>query len=212
MLAISASPTTIAEILAMAARVRAGEMHDLRSRRRVSSPTTRPTTMWPRKISTSSTRLDAEEDEGAVSKALTKRLEELKVGGAGQVRRHGGNFEKLMRQGATRRTATSRQAVQLKAQMSVSPARSCRSASRSRRSSRLCDILRSQVDEVRRYERELRKIVVDKCGMPQRALHQDLPAQRAQPQVGREGDRRRQALQRDPGSATCRRSRSCSRS
>ena len=25
----------------------------------------------------------------------------------------------------------------------------------------------SQVDDVRRYERELRKIVVDKCGMPQ---------------------------------------------
>jgi len=32
---------------------------------------------------------------------------------------------------------------------------------------RLCDILRSQVDDVRRYEREIRKIVVDKCGMPQ---------------------------------------------
>ncbi|MDP1165919.1 sigma-70 non-essential region-containing protein, partial [Klebsiella pneumoniae] len=32
---------------------------------------------------------------------------------------------------------------------------------------KLCDILRSQVDDVRRYERELRKIVVDKCGMPQ---------------------------------------------
>ena len=33
-----------------------------------------------------------------------------------------------------------------------------------------------QVDDVRRYEREMRKIIVDKCGMPQ-ALHQDLPAQ-----------------------------------
>jgi RNA polymerase primary sigma factor len=32
---------------------------------------------------------------------------------------------------------------------------------------RLCDMLRSQVDDVRRYEREIRKIVVDKCGMPQ---------------------------------------------
>jgi RNA polymerase primary sigma factor len=32
---------------------------------------------------------------------------------------------------------------------------------------KLCDILRSQVDDVRRYEREIRKIVVDKCGMPQ---------------------------------------------
>jgi RNA polymerase primary sigma factor len=32
---------------------------------------------------------------------------------------------------------------------------------------RLCDILRQQVDDVRRYERELRKIAVEKCGMPQ---------------------------------------------
>jgi RNA polymerase primary sigma factor len=32
---------------------------------------------------------------------------------------------------------------------------------------RLCDMLRSQVDEVRRCEREIRKIAVDKCGMPQ---------------------------------------------
>ena len=32
---------------------------------------------------------------------------------------------------------------------------------------KLCAILRSQVDDVRRYERELRKILVDKCGMPQ---------------------------------------------
>ena len=32
---------------------------------------------------------------------------------------------------------------------------------------KLCGILRSQVDDVRRYERELRKILVDKCGMPQ---------------------------------------------
>jgi RNA polymerase primary sigma factor len=32
---------------------------------------------------------------------------------------------------------------------------------------RLCGIQRDQVDEVRRHEREIRKIVVDKCGMPQ---------------------------------------------
>ena len=32
---------------------------------------------------------------------------------------------------------------------------------------KLCHILRSQVDDLRRYEREIRKIVVDKCGMPQ---------------------------------------------
>ena len=32
---------------------------------------------------------------------------------------------------------------------------------------KLCDMLRSQVDDVRRYERELRRIIVDRCGYPQ---------------------------------------------
>ena len=32
---------------------------------------------------------------------------------------------------------------------------------------RLCQNLRSQVDDVRRFEREVRRIVVAKCGMPQ---------------------------------------------
>ncbi len=30
-----------------------------------------------------------------------------------------------------------------------------------------CHVLRTQVDDVRRFEREIRKIVVDRCGMPQ---------------------------------------------
>jgi RNA polymerase primary sigma factor len=40
---------------------------------------------------------------------------------------------------------------------------------------RLCQILRSQVDDVRRYEREIRKIVVDKCGMPQDHFIRNFP-------------------------------------
>ncbi len=40
---------------------------------------------------------------------------------------------------------------------------------------RLCDILRQQVDDVRRYERELRRIVVDKCGMPQEHFIKTFP-------------------------------------
>ena len=32
---------------------------------------------------------------------------------------------------------------------------------------KLCDMVRAQVDEVRKVERELRRIIVDKCGYPQ---------------------------------------------
>jgi RNA polymerase primary sigma factor len=55
MFAISASPTTIAEILAYADRIASGEMKISRPST-ASSPRTRPTTTWPRKTSTSSTR------------------------------------------------------------------------------------------------------------------------------------------------------------
>jgi RNA polymerase primary sigma factor len=32
---------------------------------------------------------------------------------------------------------------------------------------KLCDMVRAQVDDIRKKERELRRIIVDKCGMPQ---------------------------------------------
>ena len=32
---------------------------------------------------------------------------------------------------------------------------------------KLCDLVRGQVTDVRKKERELRRIIVDKCGMPQ---------------------------------------------
>jgi RNA polymerase primary sigma factor len=43
-------------------------------------------------------------------------------------------------------------------------------------SDRLCDMLRAQVEEVRRCEREIRKIVVDKCGMSQQHFIASFPA------------------------------------
>jgi len=39
----------------------------------------------------------------------------------------------------------------------------------------LCDTVRQQVDMVRRIERELRRIIVDKCGMPQEKFIADFP-------------------------------------
>jgi RNA polymerase primary sigma factor len=32
---------------------------------------------------------------------------------------------------------------------------------------KLCDMVRGQVDDIRKKERELRRIIVDKCGYPQ---------------------------------------------
>src|SRR4030095_1457896 len=40
---------------------------------------------------------------------------------------------------------------------------------------RLCEILRSQVEDVRRCEREIRRGAVDKCGMPQEHFIEAFP-------------------------------------
>ena len=40
---------------------------------------------------------------------------------------------------------------------------------------KLCDLVRNQVDDVRKKERELRKIIVDKCGMPQEKFIASFP-------------------------------------
>ena len=38
---------------------------------------------------------------------------------------------------------------------------------------KLCDLLRGQVLDVRKKERELRRIIVEKCGMPQETFVKD---------------------------------------
>jgi RNA polymerase primary sigma factor len=41
---------------------------------------------------------------------------------------------------------------------------------------KLCDMVRAQVDDVRKKGREMRRIIVDKCGMPQEQFIKDFPA------------------------------------
>ena len=160
MLAISASPTTIAEILTMAAKIRAGEMLISEAVDGFVSDDEADDYVAEEDFDEFD---DEEEDEGAVSKALTKRLEELKVAALTKFDALNLHFEK------TRRAYEKegyRSPTYNRAKMAVSgEIMSIRFTVKT--IERLCDILRSQVDDVRRYERELRKIVVDKCGMPQ---------------------------------------------
>jgi RNA polymerase primary sigma factor len=130
-----------------------------------------------------------DDDGNGGSKALTKKLEELKA--AALERSRAAHQLRQDAQGASRRTATSRPYNKA-----------------SRRSARADDdpLHRQDDREAVRHaalagrrraplRARDRKILVDKCGMPQ-AFHQELPAQRSQPEVGREGSRGRQALQR----------------
>jgi RNA polymerase primary sigma factor len=161
MLAISASPTTIAEILSMADKIRAGEMQISEAVDGFVSDDEADDYVAEEDFDEFDE--DDDEEEGGGSKALTKKLEELK--NAALVR-----FDALSTQFDKMRKAFEKDGYKSptynKAQSGVSgEITSIRFTVKT--IERLCGILRSQVDDVRRYERELRKIVVDKCGMPQ---------------------------------------------
>ncbi len=161
MQAISASPKTIAEILSMADAIGAG--------------TKQISEVVDGFVSTNEAddyvaeedfdEFDEEDDDDGQggSKALTKKLEELKSQALERfalVRTH---FEKM------------RKAYEKDGYRSASYA-GCQQQLTDdlmtirftvKTIERLCDVLRSQVDDVRRFEREIRKIVVDRCGMSQ---------------------------------------------
>ncbi|WP_374564170.1 RNA polymerase sigma factor RpoD [Ideonella sp.] len=169
MLAISASPTTIAEILAMADRIAAGEMQISE----VVDGFVAEDEADDYVAEEDFDEFDEEDDDdgNGGSKALTKKLEELKSQALtkfGELRIH---FDKMRK--AFEKEGYQSQAYN-KAQHAISEdLMTIRFTVKT--IEKLCDILRSQVDDVRRYEREIRKIVVDKCGMPQEHFIKTFP-------------------------------------
>ncbi len=170
MVAISASPTTIAEILAMADKIAAGEVQISE----VVDGFVAEDEADDYVAEEDFDEFDEEEDDDGAggSKALTKKLEELK--NAALVK-----FSELRVQFDKMRKAYEKEGYKSpaynKAQGGVSEViMSIRFTVKT--IERLCDILRQQVDDVRRYERELRKIAVEKCGMPQDHFIKTFPA------------------------------------
>jgi len=169
MLAISASPTTIAEILSMADRIGSGAMAISDAVDGFVSTDEADDYVAEEDFD----EFDEEDDDdgNGGSKALTKKLEELKT--AALVK-----FEVLRTEFDRMRKAYEKEgyksASYLKAQGAISnELMSIRFTVKT--IERLCGILRSQVDDVRRYEREIRKIIVDKCGMPQEQFIRSFP-------------------------------------
>ncbi|HJV61170.1 MAG TPA: RNA polymerase sigma factor RpoD, partial [Albitalea sp.] len=161
MLAISASPTTIAEILAYADKIRAGDMQISEVVDGFVSEDEADDYVAEEDVDF----FDEEDDDDGQggSKALTKKLEELKAAALAKFDNLRINFDKM-------RKAFEKEGYQSasynKAQQAIS-AELMTIRFTVKTIEKLCSILRSQVDDVRRYERELRKILVDKCGMPQ---------------------------------------------
>ena len=161
MLAISASPTTIAEILSMADRIGAGEMQISEAVDGFVAIDEADDYVAEEDFD----EFDEEDDDdgNGGSKALTKKLEELKKQALEKFSTLRLHFDKMRK--AYEKEGYKSPAYN-KAQHAISEdLMTIRFTVKT--IEKLCHILRSQVDDVRRYEREIRKIVVDKCGMPQ---------------------------------------------
>jgi RNA polymerase primary sigma factor len=107
---------------------------------------------------------EADDDDGkGGSKAMTKKLEELKMEAFRRFDVMRGLFEKLHKIYDKEGYGTP---AYVKAQQSVTEELMLiRFTAKS--IEKLCDLVRGQVDDVRKKERELRRIIVDKCHYPQ---------------------------------------------
>ncbi|KQV60464.1 RNA polymerase subunit sigma [Pelomonas sp. Root1217] len=169
MLAISASPTTIAHILEFATKIRAGEMQISD----VVDGFVAEDEADDYVAEEDFDEFDEEDDDdgNGGSKALTKKLEELKNAALVKLDSMSAAFDKMRKafEKDGYKSAPYNKAQQAISQELMTIRFTVKTIEK------LCDILRSQVDDVRRYERELRKIVVDKCGMPQEHFIKTFP-------------------------------------
>ena len=169
MAAISGSPATIAAVLAMA--------EDIRENKVVISTIVDGFNNLNEAddyvAEEDFDEFDEEDDDDGKggSKALTKKLEELKNAALERFDRMIVLFEKLRKtydkEGYGTPTYVKAQTALTTELMGI--------RFTAKTIEKLCESVRGQVDDVRKNERELRRIIVDKCGMPQATFVKDFP-------------------------------------
>ncbi|MDM0013829.1 RNA polymerase sigma factor RpoD [Variovorax sp. J22P168] len=165
--AISASPATIAEILRLGQEIRDGKVVISTIVDGFSNPNEADDYVAEEDFD----EFDEEDDDDGKggSKALTKKLEELKRDALERFDRIASLFEKVHK--IYDKEGYGTPAYQ-KAQHALSEElMTIRFTART--IEKLCDLVRTQVDDVRKKERELRRIIVDKCGFPQEDFIRD---------------------------------------
>ena len=159
--AISASPATIAEILRLGEDIREGKVVITTIVDGFSNPNEADDYVAEEDFD----EFDAADDDDGKggSKALTKKLEELKHEALTRLDKLRDLFEKVHKIYDREGYGTP---GYIKAQKALSEElMSIRFTAKA--IEKLCDMVRTQVDDVRKKERELRRIIVDKCGYPQ---------------------------------------------
>jgi RNA polymerase primary sigma factor len=159
--AISASPATIAEILRLGEDIREGKVVITTIVDGFSNPNEADDYVAEEDFD----EFDAADDDDGKggSKALTKKLEELKREALIRFDKMRELFEKIHKTYEKEGYGTP---TYIKTQKALSEElMSIRFTAKA--IEKLCDMVRSQVDDVRKKERELRRIIVDKCGYSQ---------------------------------------------
>jgi RNA polymerase primary sigma factor len=159
--AISASPATIAEILRLGEDIREGKVVITTIVDGFFNPNEADDYVAEEDFD----EFDADDDDDGKggSKALTKKLEELKGEALSRFDRLRELFEKVHKiydkEGYGTPHYVAAQKALSEELMSI--------RFTAKAIEKLCDMVRGQVDDIRKKERELRRIIVDKCGYPQ---------------------------------------------
>ena len=167
--AISESPATIAEVIRLADEIREGKIVISTVVDGFSNPNEADDYVAEEDFD----EFDEDDDDDGKggSKALTKKLEELKKEALNRFDKVAELFEKIHttydKEGYGSPTYGKTQKALSEELMTV------RFTAKS--IEKLCDLLRGQVLDVRKKERELRRIIVEKCGMPQETFIKDFP-------------------------------------
>ncbi|WP_455555857.1 RNA polymerase sigma factor RpoD [Comamonas sp.] len=167
--AISASPATIAEVLGMAQEIREGKVVISTVVDGFVNADENDDYVAEEDFD----EYDEEDDDDGKggSKALTKKLEELKNEALSRFDKIADLFDKLRKaydkEGWGSATYNKVQQAITEELMTI--------RFTAKTIEKLCDLVRAQVDDVRKKERELRKIIVDKCRMPQEKFITSFP-------------------------------------
>ncbi len=167
--AISESPVTIAEILRLGEEIREGKIVISTVVDGFSNPNEADDYVAEEDFD----EFDEEDDDDGKggSKALTKKLEELKKEALIRIDKIASLFEKIHKtydkEGYGSPLYTKSQKALSDELMTV--------RFTAKTIEKLCDLLRGQMLDIRKKERELRRIIVEKCGMPQEIFIKDFP-------------------------------------
>ena len=167
--AISESPATIAEIIRLADEIREGKIVISTVVDGFSNPNEADDYVAEEDFD----EFDEDDDDDGKggSKALTKKLEELKKEALSRFDKVAELFEQIHttydKEGYGSPTYARTQKSLSEELMTV--------RFTAKTIEKLCDLLRGQVLDVRKKERELRRIIVEKCGMPQETFVKDFP-------------------------------------